>query len=74
MKKIVLLLCAVLIGFSGAACSKKKPAPKGKPTVDPAKQRARALAAYQKLVTKYPESTWAPQAQERVKALTPPKK
>ena len=82
MKKIVSLLlsclCVGLIGVANVGCGKKKPAPvKGaKPQVDPVKQRAKAVSAYQKLVEKYPESPFAPQAKERLKVLKPadPKK
>ena len=70
-----ILLNLTLIALLATACSKKK-----KPTLAPGEiseaqkteLRSKALANYKKLVEKYPDSTHAEKAKERIQALTPP--
>lgn len=73
------LFLALLAAFAtGAAACKKKPPEKLPPgtltETQKAELRKKAHDNYKKLVEKFPESPYAAQAQERMKALTPPKK
>lgn len=75
MNKVVSLLLALALCLGGAACSKKKK--KGKPGSDPKKKaaaRVDAIKQYRMLVQKYPDTEFAPKAQERLAALAAKKK
>lgn len=80
LRRILLLLLAAALCLGGVACEKKKT--KAEIMADKkkefrARQKKEAIKAYQNLVTKYPDSEYAPKAQERLDQLgpaEPPKK
>jgi TolA-binding protein len=69
-KTSLLILTAVLM-TGAAACKKAPPPPKpGELTTEQrAALRKKAIDTYEKIVTKYPDSEYAPKAQERLNAL-----
>jgi hypothetical protein len=71
LHKTPLLILAAMLTFGASAC--KKAPPPAKPGELTAEQRAalrkKAADAYEKIVTKYPDSEYAPKAQERLNAL-----
>jgi hypothetical protein len=73
MKRPLCLLLAAALCF---ACGKKTDDAAARQAKLNAKkkqeQRVKAIKAYRDLVTKYPNSTYAPQAQERLNQLAPP--
>lgn len=75
LKKFLLLLLASAVCFGGAACEHKKTTAEfqaEKAKAFQIKQKIAAIKSYQDLVTKYPDSEFAPKAQERLTALGPP--
>lgn len=67
-----ILLAALLAG--GVACAKKQTAAQQQAAKKQAfrtKQKGEAIRAYTELTTKYPDSEFAPKAQERLTALGP---
>jgi outer membrane protein assembly factor BamD (BamD/ComL family) len=73
-QKIVLLLLAAVLLTGFTACKKKETAAeKQARTVKEfqQKQKIKAIERYTDLVTKYPDSEFAPQAQARLKELGP---
>ena len=70
LKKFVLLLLAAAMSFGATACKKKpKDNTEEKKKAFQAEQRKKAIDNYQKLVQKYPDSEWAPKAQQRLQTL-----
>ena len=75
LNRILLLLVAAALCTGGAACKKKKSQAElqaERVTAFREKQRNTAIQKYQELVTKYPDSEFAPKAAERLQQLGPP--
>ena len=80
LRKTVLLTLAAAVCLGGAACNSKKS--KAELAADQikafrARQKKLAIKCYQDLVTKYPDSEFAPQAEQKLLQLgpaEPPKK
>jgi hypothetical protein len=76
MLRPILPVClAIVFAFGGVACSKKKTAAEQqaeKVNAFRERQRGEAIKAYTALTTKFPDSEFAPKAQERLTALGPP--
>ena len=75
LKRTALLILAAAFCLGGVACEKKKT--KAEILADKkkefrARQKKQAIKAYHDLVTKYPDSEFAPKAQERLDQLGPP--
>lgn len=71
MKQILILLVIVAVSVG---CGKKKAAAPTDKYADPAfksAQRAKAVQAYEELVTTYPESEQAAEAKQRLQVLKP---
>lgn len=72
-KSLLFLFAAVLLAGS-AACTKKKTSAElqaEKVNAFRLRQKGEAIKAYTALVTKFPDSEYAPKAQERLNALGP---
>lgn len=70
LQRFILFVAAILMSFGAAACKKPEPeAPAIKQARFQAAQRTRAIQSYEKLVKDYPESPYAPQAEERLRIL-----
>lgn len=73
VQRIVLFIVAGLIALGAASCKKsQKDVAAEKQAKFRSEQKAKAIARYQELVKKYPESEYAEKAKERIRALTPP--
>jgi outer membrane protein assembly factor BamD (BamD/ComL family) len=74
MKQFLFLL---VIAVLSVGCGKKKPAAATDKYLDPAfkaRQRAKAVQAYEELVANYPDSEYAAQAKRRLDVLKTPAK
>ena len=76
MSRTLLMIClAAVFAICCAACEKKKTAAELQAAEQKAfrdAQKIKAQEAYQTIVTKFPDSEFAPKAQERLNVLGPP--
>ena len=70
MKRLVLLAMVLMGRFAGCAGDKSKELFETAQFEEKQNNREHALKLYQEIVTKYPDSPLAKQAQERVAALS----
>lgn len=72
VQRIVLFIVAGAVALGGASCKKsQKDVTAEKQAKFRADQKAKAIARYQELVKKYPDSEYAEKAKERIRALGP---
>lgn len=74
MIRTIALLLAAALSFGTTGCKKKKTSAElqaEKVDAFRQKQKVEAIKSYTALVTKYPDSEFAPKAQERLNALGP---